>query len=281
MESHETELNEFNMIFQEEFYQIKKNFKDDRKLDFILSNISVFCYSLEYYDKNRFEIHHNDANIIKEYISLNHLKKELLEDISKYLARHEYCHSCISQSSEELNHFDSVQENIIKKIKRFSYMGIENKFREFYADYNVLQLFKNIPGNYLDENLKWLKSEDLKWGSFGILPILNNSYHTRYQLGIYTYLQNLYKFFILNSWTLLKSTFRDANCSSLLKFFLLVFQSFEDIIKKFDYLKQKRDALVCLVSFLDLCKFEELIQSNILSDNIRDGLNNLKFLDLC
>ncbi len=104
------------MIFQEEFYQIKKNFKDDRKLDFLLSNIGVFCYSLEYYNTNRFEIHHNDTNIIKEYISLNHLKKELLDDKSRYLAHHEYCHSCISQSSEELNHFDSDQEDVIKNL---------------------------------------------------------------------------------------------------------------------------------------------------------------------
>lgn len=280
MKLYASELSEFNSIFQEEFHHIIKNLKDDRKLDFVLSNTGAFCYSLEYYDTARFEIHHNDTNIIKEYVSLYDSNKELLNDISRYLARHEYCHSCICQSSEELNHFDSNQEEIIKKIQRFNYIGIENKFREFYADFKVLQLFKSIPNSYLDENLKWLKDEDIKWRSYGMLPILTNSAHTRDQLGIYTYLQNLYKFYILNRWTLLKSIFRDVNCILLLEFFQLIFQSFENIIKKFHSFKQKRDAIISLVYFLDRCKFEELIQSNILSEDIREGLYELNFLDL-
>lgn len=271
-------LEEMLSVFQIEIKTIFNKFQDKRKFIFKESNNEIFCFSLDHYDLNEIEIHYNRNRIIREYLEDSDRTGEELVETFKYLARHEYCHKLISETSQNLNSFEKDQDEEINKIEKFNYIRMENKFREYFSDYKVNQFFNKIPKNYIESVLVMLKNKKtLKHHCYGMLPVRNDNSRTKDQLKIYSYLQNLYRFHICDCWDLLKPIFNSINRGTLLKFFLLLFHSFQDIVNEYDTLHQIRDSVIKLIKFLDQCPFEDLIFKNTLSKEIEEGLTNLNF----
>lgn len=121
-------------IFQGEFRNVMERFNDNR--NFIFNQSDNENFSLEYYDLDMIEIHYNQQRIISEYLEIG-LRNEVFLETFQFLAGHEYCHNLIAETSDSLETLELYQNERINLIERFSYIGIENKFREYYADYKV------------------------------------------------------------------------------------------------------------------------------------------------
>ncbi|TXT63053.1 MAG: hypothetical protein BAJALOKI1v1_800016 [Promethearchaeota archaeon] len=260
-------FNDMINVFKREFKNVMKKFNDERRFELNESQNHRFCFSLEYYNQKIIDVNYNKNKIMEEYFQ-NDINKKELEDIFIYLARHEYCHNLITDSSEELKD-SKIQGTEIKQIQRFNYINFENQFGEFFADYMVKRHFDNIPQKYLEKVLVYFEEEmDLNYYCHGVLPISGDSINTRDQLQIYSFLRNLYKFYICGEWNLLKPLFQNINFDNLLKFFRLIFKYFELTITNLKDISKIRNSIITLVKRLDTCKFENLIFHNKLDNQV-------------
>ncbi len=269
-----SDLGQALSIFQEELNNIMQLFNDNREFNLIESNNPVCCFSLEYYDSNRINVHYNLIGISNEYLTHPNITHEKIEEIFRYLARHEYCHNLLCESFEVVEKFTEKQITKKNQITQFRYIPFENKFREYFADYKVKQYFSDIPDFFINNILNWLQNNrDLSFDCDGMLPMSFDNKYTIRQIHLYPYLQNLYRFHVCKCWNLLEPVFDRISHSSMLKFFFLIFEYFKKIIEEISEFEKKRDDLLEFVLKLDRYNYDKLVREDFLETEMERELS--------
>ena len=130
-------------IFRDEIKKIKEDENDQRF--FILNNYEEadqsykirfrdipFTFQCSSYNSELIEIHYKPSLIIQEYLQNPLFNDEILKQIFKFLAHHEYGHSLLGKSRENVEKVLVIQKE--NSIKYKIYWLLLWCFKEFFAD---------------------------------------------------------------------------------------------------------------------------------------------------
>ena len=243
--------------------------------DLEISSVENFCFWCQYHDEERIQIYYNTEQITQKYLS-SEITDENLKLIFNYLAKHEYGHTYMSQTADEIRIFTDEENESIDNILYFDYRSVESTFREFFADYIGSTIDNTLPWPLINKNLQYI-SQNLSFHIYAMLPMTNfQNSNTKRDLKFYYYLKNMGMLYIFNSWNLLEQEFNNTDYSEMIKFFKIIFDLFKRLSETHSLFRNTRYDLIRLVYQLDQYKYDNLIKNNILDEYIESSLRTLE-----
>lgn len=241
-------------------------FQEKRRISEFLPDIPKHFIQDEI--KAELEVFFDDANIVVCYDEAilkdvyGNLPDDMLTEIFKYLARHEYGHTTFCESTSALIKFEKKSKNNIFS-NHENQETLENLFwflfyvlREYHADLQAQRIILAIPKEYLD----------LKFNSRMIME--GDSYQRFYS----SYVESSYCFHVFNQWDYFKEKTHTVIQSNPLDVILLINQIFRAFIDKNLDLERYKRGLAPLCEPLLAIDYETLIKKNWINPCINNRL---------
>lgn len=284
------QLDRMLKIVDNEIRELVSREKDPRVFKFLENNkkgkftdfIPNICSEANFeatYDLQDIEVYYNRLEINNNYVQKPNLPDEILVEIFKYLAHHEYSHSLFRETTLDVFNFtknctDLIFENYEdqKKLGLCEFfLKLYQILRESYADIQAKSINPVLPKFHLD-----LKFEN----SFGRF--------LRYKRGaiwgqtsefaefFYYVVYSSTCFYVFNQWDYLLEKCGENDKTKSLNLIHSINEIFEALIKKDLNLENYKHYLIQLTLLLCKIDYDKLIFENKLNKNIIDELEDLK-----
>lgn len=271
-------ISNFLLAFREYFQLFMKIYSDKRKFDLLpydfkgyfsdfVKKSDNFTFSC-LYDLERIEIYYKEEKINKNYISNSdfHLNEEVLSDIARYLATHEYGHTffCDSVYTSKI----LLEQQLLLK-NNYNFLFLIVLFNEFSAEWHAYRMMVRLPEILIRMFLKAFK---ILLGEFFVTRIGHTLPSTPSKLKYFDYYQwyfkELIRLYAFRQWSRVEPLFNHLYFNK--RPFILLEKYCEKLFHVFEHLYNytNRESLI-LKSLTTLAeRLSEITLWNLVSENI-------------
>ncbi len=231
-----------------------------------------------FYNNQLIEIYCDPIKIENEFLNIPDVTDEILNNIFKFLAHHEYGHSLFCESTKYLKSFyEKHITEITMNLRIFNLIFYLSN--EFFADFQAKRINSTLPKFYFDkiftknfEDFLEVKRDLINYNDCMTESDLTSFFYSRI-----LYLSNI--FYAFDKWDNLLELCRETDNKSLLELVFVINKVYEKLIPKTSNLKIYWESLLTLTVLLKEIDYFKLICNDNLNNKIKveldDFLNSL------
>ncbi len=234
------------------------------------------------YDTEIIEAYYNPINLNNNFIQKPNVTNEILINIFKYLAYHEYGHTSFCDSTLTLVKFsESIKDSLFIKYENQEWSSLRELFwklfqilRDFYADSKAKIIQSILPKYYLDLYFKAIE-QFLRFNRIYVRAIMDRLVIDFYSKVLYSSIW----FYNFNQWEYLLKKCGENDKTESLNLIFLLNKIFEALITKNFDLVGYEQSLTQLTIILFEIDYDSLIFENDIKESILSQLKDfLKLL---